>query len=284
MHKFMTHRRFHTIWTTVLITILALFFLFPLVWMIVSSMKPESQIYANISNLKAFLPSKNIGDWGSAYASIFHRFPVMRYIFNSVFYAASVTIGSIVVNALAGYSLAKLNFPGKKIVLGLIIALYIVPFETVLLPLYLVSNGLGITNSYLALILPFVGNCFNIFLFRQFFMSMPKDLEEAASIDGCGPLKTFVRIVIPNSKPVLATATVLTVTTHWSDFMWPLISVTSKEYKTVQLAIQGFFTDPPVRYGPIMAALVFTTIPIIILFLLLQKYYVEGITSSGIKG
>ena len=87
-----------------------------------------------------------------------------------------------------------------------------------------------------------------------------------------------------NSKPVLATATVLTVTTHWSDFMWPLIAITSKEHRTVQLAIQGFFTEPPVRYGPIMAALVFTTIPIIILFLLLQKYYVEGITSSGIKG
>ena len=218
------------------------------------------------------------------YKEMFARSEIVNSMLNSTFYIAMILIIGIPVNALAGYSLAKLNFPGKKIVLGLIIALYIVPFETVLLPLYLVSNGLGITNSYLALILPFVGNCFNIFLFRQFFMSMPKDLEEAASIDGCGPLKTFVRIVIPNSKPVLATATVLTVTTHWSDFMWPLISVTSKEYKTVQLAIQGFFTDPPVRYGPIMAALVFTTIPIIILFLLLQKYYVEGITSSGIKG
>ena len=99
----------------------------------------------------------------------------------------------ISVNALAGYSLAKLNFPGKGIVVSLIIALYIVPFETVLLPLYLVSNGLGITNSFLALILPFVGNCFNIFLFRQFFMSMPKDLEEAASMDGCGPFENFYK-------------------------------------------------------------------------------------------
>ena len=259
----------------------ALVFVIPLVWMIVSSLKPEVDIFKDMNSIATLLLNNPTLD---NYKEMFARSEIVHSMLNSTFYIGMILLIGIPVNALAGYSLAKLDFPGKKIVLGLIIALYIVPFETVLLPLYLVSNGLGITNSYLALILPFVGNCFNIFLFRQFFMSMPKDLEEAASIDGCGPLKTFVRIVIPNSKPVLATATVLTVTTHWSDFMWPLISVTSKEYKTVQLAIQGFFTDPPVRYGPIMAALVFTTIPIIILFLLLQKYYVEGITSSGIKG
>ena len=259
----------------------AVVFVIPLVWMIVSSLKPEVDIFKDMNSLATLMLNNPTLE---NYKEMFARSEIVNSMLNSTFYIAMILIIGIPVNALAGYSLAKLNFPGKRIVLGLIIALYIVPFETVLLPLYLVSNGLGITNSYLALILPFVGNCFNIFLFRQFFMSMPKDLEEAASIDGCGPLKTFVRIVIPNSKPVLATATVLTVTTHWSDFMWPLISVTSKEYKTVQLAIQGFFTDPPVRYGPIMPALVFTTIPIIILFLLLQKYYVEGITSSGIKG
>ncbi len=259
----------------------ALVFVIPLVWMIVSSLKPEVDIFKDMNSIATLLLNNPTLD---NYKEMFARSEIVHSMLNSTFYIGMILLIGIPVNALAGYSLAKLDFPGKKIVLGLIIALYIVPFETVLLPLYLVSNGLGITNSYLALILPFVGNCFNIFLFRQFFMSMPKDLEEAASIDGCGPLKTFVKIVLPNSKPVLATATVLTVTTHWSDFMWPLISVTSKEYKTVQLAIQGFFTDPPVRYGPIMAALVFTTIPIIILFLLLQKYYVEGITSSGIKG
>lgn len=259
----------------------AVVFVIPLVWMIVSSLKPEVDIFKDMNSLATLLLNNPTLE---NYKEMFTRSDIVHSMLNSTFYIGMILIIGIPVNALAGYSLAKLNFPGKKIVLGLIIALYIVPFETVLLPLYLVSNGLGITNSYLALILPFVGNCFNIFLFRQFFMSMPKDLEEAASIDGCGPLKTFIRIVLPNSKPVLATATVLTVTTHWSDFMWPLIAVTSKEYKTVQLAIQGFFTDPPIRYGPIMAALVFTTIPIIILFLLLQKYYVEGITSSGIKG
>lgn len=259
----------------------AILFVLPLVWMIVSSLKPEVDIFKDMNSLATLMLKNPTLD---NYKEMLSRSGIVASMLNSTFYICMILIIGIPVNALAGYSLAKLNFPGKGIVVSLIIALYIVPFETVLLPLYLVSNGLGITNSFLALILPFVGNCFNIFLFRQFFMSMPKDLEEAASIDGCGPLKTFIKIVIPNSKPVLATATVLTVTTHWSDFMWPLIAITSKEHRTVQIAIQGFFTEPPVRYGPIMAALVFTTIPIIILFLLLQKYYVEGITSSGIKG
>lgn len=259
----------------------AILFVIPLAWMIVSSLKSEVDIFKDMSSLATLMLNNPTLD---NYKEMFSRSGIVQSMLNSTFYICMILIIGIPVNALAGYSLAKLNFPGKNIIVSLIVALYIVPFETVLLPLYLVSNGLGITNSFLALILPFVGNCFNIFLFRQFFMSMPKDLEEAASIDGCGPLKTFIKIVIPNSKPVLATATVLTVTTHWSDFMWPLIAITSKEHRTVQLAIQGFFTEPPVRYGPIMAALVFTTIPIIILFLLLQKYYVEGITSSGIKG
>lgn len=259
----------------------AILFVLPLVWMIVSSLKSEVDIFKDMSSLATLILNNPTLD---NYKEMFSRSGIVQSMLNSTFYICMILIIGIPVNALAGYSLAKLKFPGKNIIVSLIVALYIVPFETVLLSLYLVSNGLGITNSFLALILPFVGNCFNIFLFRQFFMSMPKDLEEAASIDGCGPLKTFIKIVIPNSKPVLATATVLTVTTHWSDFMWPLIAITSKDHRTVQLAIQGFFTEPPVRYGPIMAALVFTTIPIIILFLLLQKYYVEGITSSGIKG
>lgn len=276
-----TKKKVNKIFLYIVQILTAIIFVIPLVWMIVSSLKSEVDIFKDMNSVATLLLNNPTLD---NYKEMFNRSDIVTSMLNSTFYIAMILIIGIPVNALAGYSLAKLNFPGKKIVLSLIIALYIVPFETVLLPLYLVSNGLGITNSYLALILPFIGNCFNIFLFRQFFMSMPKDLEEAASIDGCGPLKTFIKIVLPNSKPVLATATVLTVTTHWSDFMWPLISVTSKEYKTVQLAIQGFFTDPPIRYGPIMAALVFTTIPIIIIFLLLQKYYVEGITSSGIKG
>ena len=260
---------------------IAIIFVLPLVWMIVSSLKPEADIFKDMSSLATFsLENPTINN----YIEMFSRSSIIRGTLNSIGYISLILLIGIPVNALCGYSLARLKFPGKNIILSLIIALYIVPFETVILPLYLVSNTLKITNTFFALFLPFVANSFNIFLFRQFFMSLPKELEEAASIDGCGALSTFVRIVLPNTKPVIATATVLTVVSQWSDFMWPLIAVTSAQHKTVQVAIQGFFTDPPIRYGPIMAALVFTTIPIIIVFLFLQKYYVQGIMSSGIKG
>lgn len=185
---------------------------------------------------------------------------------------------------LAGYAIARLNFKGRKLILGLILAFYIVPFETTVLPLYLVCNKMSITNTIWALCLPFVADCFNIFLFKQFFEGFPKDLNEAAAIDGCGILGTFVKIVIPNSLPIMATSIVLTIVSRWSDFMWPLMAVTDPKLRTVQLGIQVFFTDPPIKYGPIMAALVFTTLPIILIFLFLQKYYVQGVTSSGIKG
>ena len=260
---------------------LALIFVLPLVWMIVSSLKPEADLFKDMSSIATFFVSNPSLD---NYKEMLSRSLVLKSTLNSMIYIVLILLIGIPVNALCGYALARLRFPGKNLILSAIIALYIVPFETVVLPLYLVSNTLKITNTFFALFLPFIGNCFNIFLFRQFFMSLPKELEEAASIDGCGVLGTFVKVVLPNTKPVIATATVLTIVTHWSDFMWPLMAVTSPEHKTIQLAIQGFFTDPPVRYAPIMAALVFSTIPILIVYLLLQKYYVQGIMSSGIKG
>ena len=274
-------RKVQKVLTYILQISAATIFVLPLVWMIVSSFKPEADIFKDMSSIATFsLKNPTINN----YIEMISRSLIIRGILNSMGYISLILLIGIPVNALCGYALARLKFPGKNIILSLIIALYIVPFETVLLPLYIVSNTLKITNTFFALFLPFVANCFNIFLFRQFFMSLPKELEEAASIDGCSALGTFIRVVLPNTKPAIATATVLTVVSQWSDFMWPLIAVTSAEHKTVQVAIQGFFTDPPVRYGPIMAALVFTTIPIIIVFLFLQKYYVEGIMSSGVKG
>ena len=260
---------------------LALIFVLPLVWMIVSSLKPEADLFKDMSSIATVFVSNPSLD---NYKEMFSRSLVLKSTINSMIYIGLILLIGIPVNALCGYALARLKFPGKNFILSAIIALYIVPFETVVLPLYLVSNTLKITNTFFALFIPFIANCFNIFLFRQFFMSLPKELEEAASIDGCGVLGTFIRVVLPNTKPVIATATVLTIVTHWSDFMWPLMAITSPEHKTIQLAIQGFFTDPPVRYAPIMAALVFSTIPILIVYLLLQKYYVQGIMSSGIKG
>lgn len=277
----MKKRRFWNVITMLVQMTLGILFLSPLIWMVSASLKENRDIFKNINHLTTFIP-KNITM--SNYSEMLERSNMIGIILFSMLYISIVIVGGLIVNLLAGYAIARLNFKGRRLILGLILAFYIVPFETTVLPLYLVCNKMSITNTIWALCLPFVADCFNIFLFKQFFEGFPKDLNEAAAIDGCGILGTFVKIVIPNSLPIMATSIVLTIVSRWSDFMWPLMAVTDPKLRTVQLGIQVFFTDPPIKYGPIMAALVFTTLPIILIFLFLQKYYVQGVTSSGIKG
>ncbi|NGM81109.1 carbohydrate ABC transporter permease [Paenibacillus sp. 7124] len=261
--------------------IMSLLFIIPLLWMVVSSLKPENRIFADLSSLKSLLPLHITLD---NYRSAFERIPMMKYLFNSIFYVSVICISGLGVNSICGYALAKLRFRGSEIILACIIALMIVPFESILMPLYLVVNALHWVNTWFALIVPFIANCFSIFMFRQFFMDIPNEILESASIDGSGPLKTFASIVVPLSGPVFATVFILDFITHWGDFMWPILVTTGESLRNIQLGIQTFFTLPPIYYGQIMATLTFTTVPIIALFLLLQKYYVQGITSAGIKG
>ncbi|QWU14136.1 fructooligosaccharide transport system permease protein [Paenibacillus sophorae] len=261
--------------------IMSLLFIIPLLWMVVSSLKPENQIFSDLSSLKSLLPLNLTLD---NYRSAFERIPMIKYLFNSIFYVSVICISGLGVNSICGYALAKLRFRGNEFILVCIIALMIVPFESILMPLYLVVNALHWVNTWFALIVPFIANCFSIFMFRQFFMDIPNEILESASIDGSGPLKTFASIVVPLSGPVFATAFILDFISHWGDFMWPILVTTGESLRNIQLGIQTFFTLPPIYYGQIMATLTFTTVPIIVLFLLLQKYYVQGITSAGIKG
>ena len=261
--------------------LLSLLFIAPLLWMVVSTFKPEASIFEDLTSIKAFIPS--MLSWEN-YVAVFRRIPMLNYIYNSFYYATTAVGMGLIVNSLAGYALAKFHFKGKEIILSLVITLIIVPFESILLPLYMVVNGLRWTNTWLALVVPFVGDCFSIFIFRQFFLDVPNELLEAASIDGCSRLMTFLRVVIPISGPVYATVFILNFVTRWSDFMWPLLAITDESLKNVQLGIQAFFTFPPIYYGQIMAALTIATVPVIVVFLFLQKYYVQGITSGSVKG
>ncbi|MNO25466.1 L-arabinose transport system permease protein AraQ [compost metagenome] len=260
---------------------MSLLFIIPLLWMVVSSLKPENQIFADLSSLKSLLPVNITFD---NYTAAFQRIPMMKYLFNSIFYVSVICVSGLGVNSICGYALAKLHFRGKEFILVAVIALMIVPFESILMPLYFVVNSLHWVDTWFALIVPFIANCFGIFMFRQFFMDIPNEILESASIDGASPLKTFISIVVPLSGPVFATVFILDFISHWGDFMWPILVTTGESLRNIQLGIQTFFTLPPIYYGQIMATLTFTTIPIIVLFLLLQKYYVQGITSAGIKG
>lgn len=262
-------------------TIIALIFVSPLIWMISASLKPESEIFKGMNSLQTFLPADaTIAN----YFEVFSRINMWKFIGNSLFYVMVIIILDLIINSLCGYALAKFEFKGRGLLLTLIISLMVFPMEAIMLPLYKIVADLGWTNEWPSLIVPFIAKCFSIYMFRQFFLDVPNELLEAASIDGCGPIKTFFRVVMPISGTVYATVFILDFVSHWNDFMWPLLVVTGEEKRTIQLAIQTFFGSKPILYGPIMASLVISAVPMLIMFILLQKQYVEGIASTGIKG
>jgi len=277
----MKRRRKHVV-LYIVNTFLALLYLSPLIWMTVSAFKPENRIFSDMSSgLMAFLPRNTTLD---NFETVFLRSNMLKYIRNSIFYVSILVCFSMVVNSMFGYALAKFEFKGKNLLLSLILALLVLPLESILLSLFFVVNRLHWIDSYLALVVPFIVKCFDVYLFRQFFLDIPDELVEAASIDGASPFRTFIQVVVPISKPVFATVFILDYVAYWSDFMWPLLVITDSNKRTVQLGIQAFFTEPPIYYGPVMAALTIASVPMIVLFLFLQKYYVQGISTSGIKG
>lgn len=261
--------------------VIGIIFVSPLIWMISASLKPESQIFANMNSLKTFFP---VSASFNNYVEVFTRMNLPQVFKNTLLYIALILVLDLLVNSMCGYALAKFEFKGKGAIMNLVVALMVLPMEAIMLPLYIEMSQLGWVNTLVALVIPFVAKCFSIYMFRQFFCDIPDDLIEAAAIDGCRPAGTFFKIVMPISKTVYATVFILDFVAHWNDFMWPFLVMTGEDKRTIQLAVQSFFGTQPVHYSAIMAALVISAIPMIIMFIFMQKYYVEGIASSGIKG
>ena len=261
--------------------VIGIIFVSPLIWMISASLKPESQIFANMNSLKTFFP---VSASFNNYVEVFTRMNLPQVFKNTLLYIALILVLDLLVNSMCGYALAKFEFKGKGAIMNLVVALMVLPMEAIMLPLYIEMSQLGWVNTLVALVIPFVAKCFSIYMFRQFFCDIPDDLIEAAAIDGCRPAGTFFKIVMPISKTVYATVFILDFVAHWNDFMWPFLVMTGEHKRTIQLAVQSFFGTQPVHYSAIMAALVISAIPMIIMFIFMQKYYVEGIASSGIKG
>ena len=261
--------------------VIGIIFVSPLIWMISASLKPESQIFANMNSLKTFFP---VSASFNNYVEVFARMNLPQVFKNTLLYIALILVLDLLVNSMCGYALAKFEFKGKGAIMNLVVALMVLPMEAIMLPLYIEMSQLGWVNTLAALVIPFVAKCFSIYMFRQFFCDIPDDLIEAAAIDGCRPAGTFFKIVMPISKTVYATVFILDFVAHWNDFLWPFLVLTGEDKRTIQLAVQSFFGTQPVHYSAIMAALVISAIPMIIMFIFMQKYYVEGIASSGIKG
>jgi multiple sugar transport system permease protein len=266
-----------------LLIVVALFFLFPIIFMFVSSIKNnETQIIRDMSSISAFIP---YGDLGlKNYFDVFKQMPFGRFMFNSVFIVSSTVLSGLVLNSMIAYALARLRFKGRGLILSLIIALIIIPTEAVVIPLLLMVNRINWLDSYQVQIIPFIVDAFSIFLFYQFFIGLPKSLDEAAKIDGANPFQIYRKIIVPLSRPVFATVAILQFLVRWGDFLWPLMVTRGYEYRPLPVAIQQFFSQDPKVWGDIFAFASMVTIPSLIIFLLFQKWFMRSVASSGIKG
>ncbi|MDA3957490.1 carbohydrate ABC transporter permease [Oceanispirochaeta sp.] len=274
-----------------LLSAIALIFIFPMVFMVMSSLKPSLQLLRDTSSMRAFLP---VGDLSlNNYSAAFRRVPIGRFLFNSTFVTGITVILGIMINSMAAYSFSILKWKGKGIILSIIIATFIIPFETIAIPLLLIVNKLpwigfsgfsiGWMNSYHVQIIPFLAYSFQIFLFYQFFKEIPKDFIEAARIDGAGWFAIYSKMVIPISGPVIATAAILRFLDMWNQYLWPKMVIQSEEFRPVMVGLQYFF-QLNIPWGEVMAYLSIITIPVLAFYLAMQSAFIESIASTGIKG
>lgn len=265
-----------------------LVFALPLLFMLMSSLKPDTQIFRDMRGIDAFLP---VGDISlDNYTAVFERVPFWTFLTNSIVISVSTVVLGVVVNSMCAFALSRMAFPGRKVILGVIIATLIVPFETLALPLLWWVNKLpyydgsvGWLDTYEAQIIPFIANAFSIFLFHQYFDSIPKELDEAAIVDGAGWFTIYARIVMPLAGPAIATVAILTFLPAWNQYLWPLMVVQSEELRPVMVGID-YFKQLNTSWGQIMAYASLITVPILTLFVAFQRAFSSSIASSGVKG
>ncbi len=258
--------------------------LLPLVWMVSTSLKPEGQI---LSYPPRWLPAAPTLE---NYASVLHRFRFGRWTANSILVAGIATALVVSIDGLAGYGLARLRTRGGNFLFALIVSMLLVPIQVTVIPLFLVFAELHLLNSFAALILPTTANITGILLMRQFFLSFPVELEEAARIDGASELRIWWSVVVPMSGPVIAAVAALTFVSSWNSLLWPLIVVNSDRVRTLPVGIAQYMgshagtSGSAPAYGPALASATMATLPALLVFFLLQRYFVRGIATTGLKG
>jgi len=264
----------------VILTLLAFLFIAPVLFMVMGSFKPDALVLTEANSLRAFFPSavslENFYD-------VFARVNFLRFLLNSLFITGSIVLFGLGLNSMAGYALARLDWQGRRLAFLFVIALMIVPLEAIAVPLFFQMTVMGWRDSYQVQIIPFIANAFSIYLFYTFFLSIPKELEEAARMDGASPWKIFLKIAVPLSLPVFATAGILTFLTQWGSYLWPLMVTVGETYRPLPVAIATFQTLPPLQWGDIMAFGVMMVAPILIIFLVFQNWFVKSVASTGIK-
>jgi len=273
------------------LTLIAVIFCFPLVFMIMSSLKPSQQLLNDTASLRAFLP---VGDISfDNYTSAFERAPVGLFVFNSMLVTGTTVVLSLLICSMAAFSFVFLHWKGREIVLAVILATLIVPFETIAIPMLLLASKLpwlgmeglewGWLNTYRVQIVPFVADGLTIFLFVQYFKDLPHELIEAARVEGASWRQVYLRVVMPLSGPVVATAAILKFLAMYNQYLWPLMVVQQEQYRPVMVGLQYFF-QLNIEWGEIMAYLSLITVPVLAFYLYLQKAFIASIASTGVKG
>jgi multiple sugar transport system permease protein len=275
--------------------LLGVVFAAPLLFMFASSFKRDDAIFANLTSWSAFIPDAG---WSLAnYAAIFERSNLPLFLLNSTIIAAFVVAGGVLVNSMLAFSLSRMRWRGRRAIVAVIVALMIIPFEVIAIPLLSlvarlpwpgVEQGaltwhVGWFNSLHVQIIPFLANAFCVFLFYQFFRDIPRELDEAAKMDGAGPWTLFFRIILPNSRPVIATAAIVLFIAAWNQYLWPIMVVQGEAARPVQPGIQQFFGRSN-SWGQIMAYASVVTLPVLAVFLVFQRQFVASVAGAGIKG
>ncbi|RBM15527.1 sugar ABC transporter permease [Streptomyces sp. PT12] len=254
--------------------------LVPLAFMFVGAVKPNPDVLADGGSWRAFVPSGMTFD---NFTSAWERSDFGRLLLNSLVVCGVTVVLGLIANSMFGYALARLRWTGRNLVLATVVALIIIPFEALAIPLLLFMTELGWLDTYQAQIIPFVANPFFIYLFYSFFTTLPRELEEAARMDGAGPWRTFRSVIVPLSRPAYASVAILSFLMNWGQLLWPVMVTRSESVRPLPVGMAVFQTLPPLQWGDIMAFAAMMTAPSLIVFLIFQRAFVQGVAAQAVK-
>ena len=257
----------------------ALVVFFPFFWMAVTSLKTAPEI----QRVPLQIAPDHWLNFGN-YFEVFRREPFLRYLLNSAIVASVAAISSVVVSSLAGFGFAKYHFPGRDVFFLAVVGIMMVPFQSVVVPLYVWMNDLGLLDTYMGIVAPDLVSVFGVFLMRQAIEMIPNDYIDAARIDGCSELRIFVSLILPSVKPAIATLLIIKFMWSWNEFFWPMVVTTSPQMKVVTVGLMSFTNMYFIEYNLLTAAAVLSILPILLIFVFLQRWVVQGVVMSGLKG
>lgn len=264
--------------TAVMLLLLAAI-IFPFLWLFVSSFKLEKEIISWPPTLFSSTGTYTLAN----YTKVFNTIPLWKYIFNTVIFAGGVVLSQLLFDSMAAYAMARLHFKGKKLLSYLVLLAMMIPFQVYMIPLFFEVNTLGLLDTFWGLILPRMVMPFGIFLMRSSFVGLPRDLEEAARIDGVSEIGIFFRIMLPLVKPGLLTLAIITLMNNWNDLLYPMMLTSNPQMRTLSAGLALFTGENVFSYGPILAGTVISIIPLLVAYIFAQKYFISGVAMSGMK-